>query len=112
MKHIITNKAMYHVSHVINRESILKNGLDPTLGHTPWPEDKYPDGTYLFDDIKKARSYGFGNGDPFDIWEVWVWSYDFKDDPITKGAFYIEGKVSKEHIELVESHETDVTNSI
>lgn len=112
IKESIDTDNMYHVSLSQNRISILRDGLLPGGGPTPWPEDEYPEGIYLFDNIKSARSYGFGNGDPFDIWEVSVSDYPVNDDPITKGAFYISESVSKTDIKLIEKHESDVTNPI
>lgn len=100
---------LYHVSHVINRKSILDKGLDAS-GPTPWPEDEYPKGTYMYDDIKAARRYGFGNSDPFDIWQINTSGYDVKQDPITKEAFYIAEPIDKKDIKLKEKHEDDVVN--
>lgn len=105
------HKKMYHASLWLNRNSILTNGLNHS-GISPWEGEDYPKGTYLYNDIQKTRNYGFGNGDPFDIWEVDTSSYNIKDDPITKGAFFISEPISKNDIRLIESHENDVTNPI
>lgn len=117
MKHIKTYKLfesthdlMYHVSLVLNRGSIEKSGLIVSGGPTPWPEDDYPEGTYMFDNLKSARAYGFGNGDPFDVWSVSVSDYTVEDDPITRGAFYVAENIKPADISLVESHTDDVTN--
>lgn len=101
---------MYHVSLVGNHDSILKKGLDAS-GPSPWPEDEYPKGTYLFDDIKIARQYGFGNSDPFEIWQVNIVNYKVQDDPITKGAFYIAEPIDKKDIKFKENHIEDVVNN-
>lgn len=118
MKHLTTYKmfesigTMYHVSLYSNRNSIMDRGLVPGGGPTPWPEDEYPEGTYLFDNIVDARKYGFGNGDPFDIWEVKTGRYNVQDDPITRGAFFTRDKISANDIEVVETHLSDVANPI
>lgn len=108
-------KLMYHVSLLLNRESIKNKGLDSS-GVTPWPEDEYPKGTYLCATIEVARKYGFGNGDPYDIWSVDTSKYDIQPDPLSNTNFgetyYIPEPVKPGDIELVETHEHDVTNPI
>lgn len=117
MKHITTYKLFegevkfYHISLCNNRSSIEKNGLNSS-GPTPWPEDNYEKGNYLFDNIEKARKYGFGNGDPFDIWEVDVSKYNVKNDSITKDAFLVSENINPTDIKLIETHDKDVTNPI
>lgn len=103
---------MYHVSHALNRESIKELGLIPGKGPTPWPEDNYPKGIYIFDSLKLALRYGFGNGDPFDVWVISTAGYALKEDPVTRGAFYITEHVDVKDIRLFESHVKDVTNPI
>jgi len=106
---------MYHVSLVYNRDSIKRNGLNAT-GVTPWPEDEYPKGTYLCPTIEIARKYGFGNGDPYDIWSVDTSKYKVMPDPLTNAKFgdtyYISENINPEDIVIVESHEHDVTNPL
>lgn len=110
-----STRPMYHVSLVYNRESIRKNGLNAS-GVTPWPEDKYPKGTYLCTTIETARKYGFGNGDPYDIWSVDTSKYRVLSDPLSNAKFgdtyYISENINPEDISLIESHEHDVTNPI
>lgn len=100
---------MYHISLCVNRDSILKNGLNSS-GVSPWPDDNYPSGTYFFDNISKARNYGFGNGDPFDVYQIDTSSYKVENDPITQGAFFIKETILTKDIELIEKHENDVAN--
>lgn len=110
-----STRLMYHVSLVYNRESIKNNGLNAT-GITPWPEDEYPKGTYLCNTVQHARKYGFGNGDPYDIWSVDTSNYIVLPDPLSNDKFgdtyYISEDISPKDIALIESHEYDVTNPI
>lgn len=103
---------MFHVSIFSNRGSIEEKGLMPGYGPSPWPEDDFPKGVYLFDNIESARKYGFGNGDPFDIWEVSIEKEGLKMDPVTKGAFYTEKAIPPSDIRIKESHLKDVTNPL
>lgn len=100
----------YHVSLCLNRESIIQNGLNFS-GISPW-EDEYPKGNYLWFSLKDAKRYGFGNGDPFDIWEVNISEYEIENDPITKNAILIKTPISTKDISLLEKHEKDVSNPI
>lgn len=102
----------YHVSHIFNRKSITENGLVPAGGPSPWPEDVYPKGVYLFSSHKEALRYGLGNGDPFDIWKIDIDIKDLLCDPITSGAYYSPSSISTSDISLLESHETDVQNPL
>ena len=111
LKKILNN--LYHVSLFLNRDSILKNGLNAS-GISPWAEDddEYPKGTYLWKTIEEARNYGFGNGDPFDIYVVNSSNYDIKIDNIIPEAFFIEKIIIPSDIKIIESHIHDVTNPI
>lgn len=106
----------YHVSNVMNRKSIESKGIDGS-GVSPWDGDedfggKYPKGNYMWKTVSDARKYGFGLGDPFDIWLCWFPGQNMRKDPVTDGAFYVRNPIPADLVALVESHEKNVSNPI
>lgn len=107
------NPVLYHTSLSSNRGSIQRDGLTLT-GRSPWldinPEltahhmdgttSAYPKGVYLWTSKRDAVDYGYLHGLTFDVWRVDTSKYVLKEDPVTRGTFYIDTVVSPEDITL------------
>ena len=100
--------AMYHVADVLSRNSIEKNGIDHTLGFSPWDgaEIDFPKGNYMWSDLKKAVWYANGLSEPMDIWEVQVDSSSLVTDPVTAGGSYTTDPVKPDKIKLIKTVNT------
>lgn len=101
---------LYHVSDVINRDSILKHGLDHKMGVSPWfsPEDPivYPKGNYFWKELRDARNYGYGLSEPMDIFQVEV-DTELLVDPITDKGFYVTEPVPPGSVKLLQTVNTN-----
>lgn len=102
-----TLSKLYHVSHVGDRASILKYGLDHNYGQSDWREDFYgvegeafPEGNYLYIQYEDALSYANDEYE-YDIWEVNTDSIDLVKDPYDNGAYYSTKAITSTNLKIV-----------
>lgn len=122
-------RIMYHVTPATDgskptgtREKIRRHGLDwsqrefnlwdecvmyeaglPEYGSEEWPE-----GNYLWTDLKNARRYAqqwtdcpfVCDGPGIDIWEVDATGLPLKSDPQLRGSFYTEDPIPARRLKL------------
>jgi hypothetical protein len=93
-------KKVYHISHVKNRESILKNGLIPN-GKKEGLIKYVP--CIFFSINQKDLAYDYVNYENVDCWEFEVDSKYIKQDKFSGSInhFYIEIPISQDKLKLV-----------
>ena len=97
---------MYHISDVKNRDSILKNGLDPRLQRYHFPGS--PTYTWMWDSLELAReaaSLAWGGSKATDIWAIDATGLPIQSDPHGPypHAFATTEPVSPERLHLLDS---------